>query len=344
MRRRDFLAALAAASMLPVAGAALAGCAADVPRGPNGQVSVLRYQGQTGQVTTPELAADLGLLNGVGLEWIGNFTSGPQDIQATVTGDTDVGGAFNGGILRLVAAGAPIRAMIGYYGTDDRTMVGYYVRDDSPVRTARDLIGRTVGVNTLGAHYEDTLRIWLARQGLSREEIAGVQPVVVPPVATESALRSGQLDVAALSMIYRDKALARGGIRPLVTDFDLFGPFTAGCYVMREEFVARNPETVRAFVAGTARATAWAQTRPRDEVVARFKDIIRRRGRRESTTTIDYWRSTGVAGLGGVMARPEFSTWLDRLVVDGVVAPGRVDVDRVYTNALNPYTGPVGAP
>lgn len=104
--RRAFLAGLAATA----GAAALAGCAADAPRGPDGQVSVLRYQGQTGQVTFPELAADLGLLGGVSMRWIGNFTSGPQDIQATVTGDTDVGGAFNGGILRLVAAGAPIRA------------------------------------------------------------------------------------------------------------------------------------------------------------------------------------------------------------------------------------------
>lgn len=342
MRRRQFLTGIAGAATALAAGA-LAGCSGGgAPR----TTTTLRYQGQTGQVTFPELAADLGLLGPVRLEWIGNFTSGPQDIQAAVTGDTDYGGAFNGGVLRLAAAGAPIRSVIGYYGTDRETFGGFYVPEDSPIRGARDLVGRTVGMNTLGAHWEDTLRIWLQRSGLSSDEIAEVQPVVVPPVATESALRSGQLDVAALHMVYRDKALARGGLRPLTTDLELFGTFTAGSTVMREEFIAANPDTVRAFVGGTARAVAWAQTRPRDEVVARFKDIIRRRGRNESLTTVDYWHSTGVALPGGLMARSEFTTWLDLLEADGIVAPGRVDVDRVVTNAFNPYAaeaGPVGA-
>ncbi|MBM0230653.1 hypothetical protein JNW91_01425 [Micromonospora sp. STR1_7] len=33
----------------------------------------------------------------------------PQDIQATATGQSDVGGAFNGAIVKLAAANAPLR-------------------------------------------------------------------------------------------------------------------------------------------------------------------------------------------------------------------------------------------
>ncbi|WP_028937223.1 ABC transporter substrate-binding protein [Pseudonocardia spinosispora] len=304
------------------------------------QQAVIRYQGQVGQVTFPELAADLGYLDGVRLHWIGNFTSGPQDIQAAVTGDTDVGGAFNGSILRLAAAGAPITAVIGYYGIDEKTLTGYFVRDGSPIRTARDLIGKTVGVNTLGAHYEDVLRIYLAKNGLTEQEINSVQLVVVPPISAEQALRSGQLDVAVLQGIYRDKALARGAVHPVFTDYDLLGTFTAGSYVLRNDFIAANPDTVRRFVAGTARAITWAQQHPRDEVVARMKQIVRQRGRAENTDALDYWHSTGVALPGGVIARTEFGTWLDRLRADGRITGSSVDLNTLYTNRFNPYAAP----
>src|SRR5206468_11798347 len=78
----------------------------------------VRYQGWAGQVTFPELAEDLGYLAPLKLKWIGNTISGPQDIQAVVTGDIDVGGAFYGAILKLIAAKAPIKAVVGYYGSD----------------------------------------------------------------------------------------------------------------------------------------------------------------------------------------------------------------------------------
>ncbi len=69
-------------------------------------------------MTFPELAEDLGYLAPIRLKWVGNTYSGPQDIQAAVTGDTDFGGAFNAAIEKLVAAGAPIKAVIGNSGCD----------------------------------------------------------------------------------------------------------------------------------------------------------------------------------------------------------------------------------
>lgn len=319
------------------AGSVLSGCSAGsaAPLGP--ETTTIRYQGWTGEVLYPELAADLGLLGDLQLKWIGNTTSGPQDIQATVTGDTDIGGAFNGAIIRLAAAGAPIRAVAGYYGADPKTVAGYYVLNGSPIRSPRDFIDKKVGVNTLGAHHEDVLAIYLERGGLTEEEIRSVQLVVVPPVTAEQALRSGQLDVSVMSDVKRDKALAHGGIRAVFTDFELLGTFTAGCYVMRENFLSANPNTTRKLVEGIARAVRWAQTRTREEVIARMTSIIERRGRNEDTSTVQYWRSTGVAGLGALIADEEFSTWLQRLIADGRVDPGQVSVDRLYTNEFNPF-------
>ena len=322
------------------AGSVLSGCSSGSASPGPAETTVIRYQGWSGEVLYPELAADLGLLGDLRLEWIGNTTSGPQDIQATVTGDIDIGGAFNGAIIRLAAAGAPIKAVVGYYGADTATFGGYYVLEDSPIRSPRDFIDKKVGVNTLGAHYEDVLSIYLQRGGLSEEEIRSVQLVVVPPVSAEQALRSGQLDVAAMSDIKREKAVAHGGIRPVFTDSGLLGSFTGGCYVMRNDFIAASPNTTRKLVEGTARAVRWAQTRPKEEVIARFSDIIRRRDRNEDLSTVQYWKSPGVAGPGGLIADREFSTWLDRLTTEGRVPVVGVGVDEIYTNEFNPFRSP----
>ncbi|WP_255375291.1 ABC transporter substrate-binding protein [Saccharomonospora sp. CUA-673] len=296
----------------------------------------MRYQGWAGKVLFFELADDLGFLGDTRLEWIGNTISGPQDIQSVVTGDIDIGGAFNGAILRLVAAGAPITSVLSYYGADSRTEAGYFVLEDSPIRGPRDFIGKKVGVNTLGAHHEDVLTLYLERAGLTPEEIDSVQLVVVPPVSAEQALHSGQLDVACMTDITREKALARGGIRTVFSDYELLGAFSAGCYVMRSAYLREHADTARRFLAGTARAARWAQTRPRDEVVARFADIITRRQRNEDTEAIRYWRSTGVALPGGLIADREFDLWKERAAE---TRPALHDIATrdLYTNEFNPY-------
>ncbi|WP_374706260.1 ABC transporter substrate-binding protein [Paenibacillus sp. J22TS3] len=301
------------------------------------EVSELRYQGSVGAVTYPELAEDLGYLAPLKLKYIGNTISGPQDIQSVVTGDTDFGGAFNGAIVKLLAAKAPITPVIAYYGVDDNTWTGYYVLDGSPIKTARDLIGKKIAVNTLGAHHEFVIKEYLHRQGLTKEEINQVTLVIVPPVTSEQTLRAQQIDVATLGGILRDKALERGGIHPLFTDKDLFGVFSAGSYVLTKQFIQQNPKAARKFVEATAQAIEWARTTPRDEVVARYEKIINSRGRKEDTTAIKFWKSTGVAGKGGTISEAEFSTWVDWLVKEGTLKQGELNPKELYTNEFNPY-------
>ncbi|MGW0762163.1 ABC transporter substrate-binding protein, partial [Streptomyces sp. NPDC002814] len=260
--RRQFLSLLGLAAVAVSCGTSASGASAA-----KNQTKTLRYQGWAGQVTLPELAEDLGYLDDVTLKWVGNTISGPQDIQTAATGQIDFGGAFNGAVVKLAANNAPIKSVISYYGADKYAYNGFYVLDDSPIRSARDLIGTKVGMNTLGAHSEAMLDIYLQRGGLSRADIGKVEPLVVPPVNTEQSLRQKQIEVAVLGGILRDKALAAGGIRPLFTDYKLLGAFSAGTYVMTDRFLNQNPDTARTFVTAVGRAIDWSGTTPHDEVV-----------------------------------------------------------------------------
>ncbi|WP_375709437.1 ABC transporter substrate-binding protein [Niallia sp. NCCP-28] len=297
----------------------------------------LKYEGSVGTVTYPELAEDLGYLNPIKLEWIGNTISGPASIQNAATGETDFGGAFNGAIAKLIASGAPIKSVIGYYGSDEDTYSGYYVLGDSSIKTAKDLIGKKVGMNTMGAHSEFILKEYLKQNGLTDDEIKQVTLVVVPPVNTEQALRQKQIDVAVLGGMLRDRALDNGGIRKLFSDYDLFGSFTAGSLVFTERFIKDNPNTVKKFVEATAKAIEWTRTTPKEEVIAKFESIIEKRGRKEDAETIKYWKSPGIAEKGGYIKESEFKVWVDWLEKDGEFKNGQVKLHDLYTNEFNPY-------
>ncbi|MED4462299.1 ABC transporter substrate-binding protein [Metabacillus fastidiosus] len=297
----------------------------------------LKYEGSVGTVTYPELAQDLGYLDPIKLEWIGNTTSGPASIQNAATGETHFGGAFNGAIAKLIASGAPIKSVIGYYGSDEHTFHGFYILEGSPIKNARDLIGKKVGMNTMGAHHEFVLKEYLRQNGLTEDEIKQVTLVVVPPVNTEQALRQKQIDVAVLGGMLRDRALEKGGISKLFSDYDLFGSFTGGSLVFTEKFIKENPNTVSKFVEATAKAIEWAQTTPKEEVITRFESIIEKRGREEDTETIQYWKSSGIAQKGGFIQESEFQVWVDWLEKSGEFKEGQVKLDDLYTNEFNPF-------
>jgi ABC-type nitrate/sulfonate/bicarbonate transport system substrate-binding protein len=320
---------------------ALAACKGKPATGPapaGYELSELRYQGYSETVTVPELAEDLGYLAPLKLRHVGNTIGGPQDIQTAVTGDVDFGGAFNGAIAKLIAARAPIRAVVGYYGVDAKIWSGFYVLAGSAIRSARDLIGKKVAMNTLGAHSEFVLREYLRRGGLSAEEAAQVTLVVVPAPSSEQVLRARQVEVAVLGQIFREKALERGGLRSLFSDHELYGAFTAGSYVMREDFLRDKPRAARKFVDAIARAIEWTRATPEAEVIARMQRIISQRQRNEDGSAIKYWRSLGVAGKGGLIDDSEFQVWLDCLVRDGQLRPHQIELRAIYTNDLNPFS------
>ncbi|ESK55333.1 ABC transporter substrate-binding protein [Acinetobacter tjernbergiae] len=298
----------------------------------------LRYQSLTGVVTLPELAEDLGYLGDVRLKYVGSVQGGPQDLQALTTGDVDVATAFDGAIIKLAAAGIKIKSVVASYGSDDKSWVGYFVQENSPIHSARDLIGKKVAVNTLGAHYQFVLKDYLAREGLTDDEIKQVEFVVLPPANTEQALRAGQIDAAALVSIFQDKALERGGLRKLISDTDLYGSFTAGSYVFTEKFIKEHPEVVKQYVTGVAKAVEWTKQTPREQVLARFKSIIEKRKRNESDALMQYWHSYGVVSKGGLLNAKQYQRWIDLFVKQGQFKPNQINADSLFTNQFNPYS------
>jgi ABC-type nitrate/sulfonate/bicarbonate transport system substrate-binding protein len=203
---------------------------------------------------------------------------------------------------------------------------------------ARDLIGKKVGMNTLGAYQEYLLIDHLLRNGLTAEDVKQITLVAAPAVSLAQTLWQGRIDATFLSDIFRDKADAQGGIHPLMTDFEVYGPFSLARYVLTDKFIAGKPDTARKFVEATARAIEWARTTPRSQAIAGLEQITKRRQRAEDSTLVDYWQSPGVAGEGGLMSDRESATYIDWCVRIGQRRADEIKASDVYyTNRLNPF-------
>jgi ABC-type nitrate/sulfonate/bicarbonate transport system substrate-binding protein len=141
--------------------------------------------------------------------------------------------------------------------------------------------------------------------------------------------------VGTLGGVLQDRALAEGGVRALFTDIGVLGgPFDAGQYVLRKDFLAQNPETSRTVVTGIAKAIEWERATPREQVIAKFEEILVRRGRNESPEALRYWKSVGVASTGGRIQDNDFTRWTGYLKSAGIIT-GDLDTNKLYTNKFN---------
>ena len=335
--RRAFLAAGTLLLSLPAL--PLGALAEDAPKL---ETTTIRYQSSTGADISPlELADALGYLKPITLERVGDVQGGPANLQAAATGQTDIASAFNGAVLNIVAAGAPLVAVVSWRGTNELTSPGLYALDNGQINNARDLIGKKVGVNTLGANQEAVTDLYLAKNGLTQDEIKQVTFVPLPTPNVEQTLRNGQISAASLGFTFRDAALARGGIKALARNVDLLGTYNDNTGVLRADFIAKNPNTTKHLVAGLAKAIAWSQEREkankRGDVVEVYTKYLESKGRGNQTAPLKYWQSLGIETEGGWIKKQDFAMWVEWLNSRGEVDANSLNLAKVYTNDFNPY-------
>ena len=293
MSKRTRLRAGAAAAVLLVAGS-VTGCSAS---GADGETKTIRYQTNAGLVDLSELADALGYFEGTGikLDRVGDVQGGPESLRAVATDQVDYGGAFNGAIAKLASTGAPITAVVSYYGSDDEVNSSLLVKKDSGIDSADDLIGKKVAVNTLGANAEAVIDTYLEKGGLSQDEIDEVTLVPLPSINAEAALREGQVDGAYLFGSLKEVALGNGGLEEVVSDTELVGPYNGGSYVLSDRFIKENPDHHEgSSSAAIAKALDYSQTHSVDEVREVMKKYLEEHGRGDFAAALDLWKGTGV--------------------------------------------------
>lgn len=152
---------------------------------------------------------------GVKLEKITSIqsTGGTVALQALLANNVDMAGSAWTAWINIIASGGKIKALLGTIVTTKNNPGngGLLVLENSSIRTIKDLEGKKIAVNVLGAESDYVIRQYLKQNGLSIDK---VQLVVVPSANQEQVLRSKQVDAAAWTTsggVDFDKAVETGG-------------------------------------------------------------------------------------------------------------------------------------
>lgn len=282
----------------------------------------LRHLSSHGSVSPHELAEALGYFEGTGIELdnVGYAGGGPESLFALASGSVDIGSAATSAVVNSIAGGNAFVAAYPSNGINENVQSIFYVLEDSPIKSVADIAGKTIAVNTLGAHLDYTIREALYQQDLPQN---AANLVVVPGPQLEQTLRSGQVDIAAMGYwqsTFNGVLVENGGVRPIFDDTDILGEIAGGFVVLRRDFIEQHPEAAKTFVEQSARAADWSRENP-EEAREELARILEERG--ENPDIAQYWVGFGLRE-GAKATERDLQFWIDVLVREGTLAEGQL--------------------
>lgn len=266
---------------------------------------------------------------------MGYATGGPTSLVALTEGSVELGSAATAAVLNSIVAGNNFVAAYPSNGINDDAQSIFYVLEDSPITSIEDLAGKTIAVNTLGAHLDFVVREALHQKGLPQD---AANLIVVPGPQLEQLLRSGQVDVSAFGYwqtTFEGAARKTGGLRAVFDDTDVLGEIAGGFVVLRRDWTLAHPSEAKAFVEGSAKALDYARENP-EETKAIFAKVLAERG--ENPEVAQFFAGYGVRE-GGLAVERDIQFWIDVLEREGAVEKGKlVAKDILFTTGDTPVS------
>lgn len=206
-----------------------------------------------------------GFFKEVGFESVtGVEMAGGAAIQPAVqSGQLDLGWSNNVSMILAHTQKFDFKFFAGGVFLTPDTMINQsiLVKKDSPIQGAQDLVGKTIGMNTLGNLNELAAKAWLDREGVDPTKVKMVElgtPLTIPPLV------QGRVDASTANEPAITTALAKGDVRILADDpFASFGdePFLAG-WMSTGKWLDENPNAAAAFGEAMQKAIDWVKANP----------------------------------------------------------------------------------
>lgn len=308
-------------------------------------IRVLESTGPTQWELVKKLTGrDILLEEGVTLEPIQSVQSGggTVSLQALLANNVDTAGSAWPAWINIIAHGGKIKALLGTIVSTKENKSGtsgLLVLEDSSIRTIRDLVGKRIAVNVLGAEADYVIRQYLKNNGIS---ISQVELVVVPSENQEQMLRSRQVDAVAWTTSggpYFDMTVEKGGVReiPGTRNFDTKGETVLFGIGFRNDFIDKHPDVVRKYIRAydTSRRILYTEFNNNpDRVRKAYEEIATKKG--SNPRMAKYYEASSWTPKFPFIADKDLQWWIDRFTEDGLLKPGQVKPSDIYTNAFNP--------
>jgi NitT/TauT family transport system substrate-binding protein len=197
--------------------------------------------------------------------------SGAAIFAAIIGGSCDFGSGSLFPVFQAFGRGLPLRiiAPISIYDTN-HCDAWLLVSKDSDIHAPRDLNGKVMGADAPTDIYVSSMRVWLDNHGGDGKSL---KPVELKATEQLAALNAGRIDMVVLKPPYLTVAMQSGKVRVLGKPLDVIAPrFLLSCWVASSDFMAKNPETVKGFVAALTESSVYCNKHPGDtiDIVAQF--------------------------------------------------------------------------
>jgi NitT/TauT family transport system substrate-binding protein len=290
--------------------------------------------GKSITTSDPEMAVDVGEAVGIfkkhGLDLkIVNFAGGSKMTQALVAGGIDIADGA-GSEMALVAKGVQMMAVCESSSTFPFVAIG--VAWDSPIGSLQQLKGKKIGITSAGS-----LTDWLAhdlalKRGWGNDGITSVA-IGGGADSTIAGLTQHLVDaaIANTSLFLKLQVEKRGRLVAPITDYE--GPAASGMIFAANSLIAKDPDALRAFLAGWIESVDYilthkAETVKIESAVTGFSESVM-----AQAYDIDM---KGHLFVKDCRFDEESLTTLKRSLVDLKSLPASTDMSKLYTDAYLP--------
>jgi NitT/TauT family transport system substrate-binding protein len=193
--------------------------------------------------------------------------SGPAVVQGVLSGKYQFGFSNVTSLMAAQADGSPLRAVasgVASNGRQGRDFSAIVVPDGSPIRSAKDLAGKVVGVNALKSLGDTTVRQSVRKAGGDPRNIIFK---AIPFPSMPGALQAHQVDAAWVVEPQLSGAIALGSQVIASNLVDTATDMTVALYFTGNETPAKDPDLAARFTAAINQSMQYADSHP-DEVRA----------------------------------------------------------------------------
>ena len=221
--------------------------------------------GTTGNDSYAEVyyAAEKGFFQRAGLNVeIETFNNGAAASAAVVSGAIDIGVSSPLQVAQAFARGVPfVLVAAGALNTEKEPSALLVVAGTSPIKTAKDLEGKTVAVNALKTASEEALDAWLGQNGI---DVPKVRTIEMPFSEMGAALARGTVDAAVVgepSLTFTLKSGARILANPTLA---VARQYLLSSWFAMRPYVEKNPDAIKRFASAIYDAARWANANRKD--------------------------------------------------------------------------------